>query len=76
MEIRICDKCKGTNVTTLVPRIQEIYPEAEIKIGCQHFCGIGATKSFAIKDGIPIITDTEDELVEKLKNEWVITSFS
>lgn len=67
MIIKICDKCRATNIDTLLPRIKEIKPEAEIEIGCQNFCGIGINKSFAIIDGIPIITDTEDELIEKIK---------
>lgn len=67
MIIKICDKCKATNIDTLLPRIKKVKPAAEIEIGCQSFCGIGINKSFAIVDGMPIITDTEDELIEKLK---------
>jgi uncharacterized protein YuzB (UPF0349 family) len=63
----ICNICKATNVETLVPRLKEIDKDAEIEIGCQSFCGIGATKSFAIVNNIPIIADNEDELIEKIK---------
>lgn len=66
MLIKVCNKCKGTNIDTLVPRIKEIYPEAEIEIGCQNMCGIGYSKSFLILDFIPIIANHEDELIEKL----------
>ena len=65
--IKICDKCRGTNVETLVPRIKEILPDAEIQIGCQNFCGIGQTKAFLILNHKPIIAENEDELIEKLK---------
>jgi uncharacterized protein YuzB (UPF0349 family) len=63
----ICDVCEATNINTLVPRLKEIDPNAEIEIGCQSFCGIGATKSFAIVNNIPIIADNEDELISKIK---------
>ncbi|MFA5602405.1 MAG: DUF1450 domain-containing protein [Bacilli bacterium] len=63
----ICDICKGTNVDTLLPKLKEIDKDAEIEIGCQSFCGIGATKSFAIVNNLPIIADNEDELIEKIK---------
>ncbi|NLL44640.1 MAG: DUF1450 domain-containing protein [Mollicutes bacterium] len=66
-QFRVCDCCKATNINTLVPRLKEIDNEAEIIIGCQNFCGIGATKSFAIVNGIPIVTDNEDSLIEKIK---------
>lgn len=67
MQIRICDKCKKTNINSLLPKLKKIKPDAEIIIGCQGFCGIGMTKSFAIVDNIPIITETEEELIEKIK---------
>lgn len=66
-EIRICDKCKATNIKTLVPKIKKVDPEAEIKIGCQNFCGIGRTKSFAIVNNIPVIALSEDELIDKIQ---------
>lgn len=64
---RICDICKATNIETLVPRLKELDKDAEITIGCQNFCGVGATKSFAIVNNIPIIAQNEDELIEKIK---------
>ncbi len=66
MIFKICDKCKGTNVKTLVLRLKEIYPDAVYEIGCQNLCGIGRDKSFVIIDHIPIIADNEDALVEKI----------
>lgn len=65
-EFRICDKCKATNVDTLIPRLKKIDPNSEIKIGCQNFCGIGMTKSFAIINNIPVIAPNEDELIDKI----------
>lgn len=68
-EFRICDRCKATNVNTLVPKLKEIDPNAEIVIGCQNFCGIGRTKSFAIVNHIPVIAENEEELVEAIRKK-------
>lgn len=66
-EFRICDKCKAMNVSSIVPKLEEIDPNAKIIRGCQNFCGIGRTKKFAIVNHIPIIADTEEELILKIK---------
>ncbi len=66
-EFRICNKCKAMNVSSIVPKLEEIDPNAKIIIGCQNFCGIGRTKNFAIVNHIPIIADTEEELILKIK---------
>lgn len=68
-EFRICDRCKATNVNTLVPKLKEIDSNAEIVIGCQNFCGIGRTKSFAIVNHIPVIAENEEELVEAIRKK-------
>ena len=68
-EFRICDKCRGTNIRTLVPKLKEIDSEASIIIGCQNLCGIGRTKSFAIVNHIPIIAPNEDSLIEEIKKK-------
>ena len=67
MIIRICDKCKGTNIKTLVPKIKTIIPKSEIIVGCQNVCGIGRNKSFLIINYKLIIADNENELIDKLK---------
>lgn len=66
-QFKVCDRCKATNLVTLMPRLKELDNEAEIVVGCQNFCGIGATKSFAIVNNIPIITDNEDTLIKKIE---------
>lgn len=68
-EFRICNRCKATNVDTLIPKLKEIDKEASIIVGCQNFCGIGQTKSFAIVNHTPIIAEAEDELIEKIKEK-------
>ena len=67
MVFKICDKCKGTNYKTLVPKLKEMGQNVQIQIGCQNFCGIGRSKSFVIVDHIPIIAENEKELIEKVK---------
>lgn len=67
MTFKVCDRCKGVSVKTLVPKLKEINPQAEIQIGCQGFCGIGRSKPFVIVDHMSIIADDEDQLIEKVK---------
>lgn len=66
-QFRVCDKCKGTKINSLIPKLKELDNNAEIIIGCQNFCGIGARKPFIICNHVPVVADTEDELVEKVK---------
>ena len=66
-QFRVCDKCKGTNINSLLSRLKEIDSSAEVIVGCQNICGIGAKKPFVICNHVPIIADTEDELIEKVK---------
>ncbi|MDD2469901.1 MAG: DUF1450 domain-containing protein [Bacilli bacterium] len=66
-EFKLCDICEAVNSESLIKRLKEIDPEAEIVVGCQGFCGIGATKPFVIVNGMPAIADTEDEVIEKVK---------
>lgn len=66
-EFRICDICKAVNEESLSQRLKELDPNCTIEVGCQGFCGIGATKTFVIVNGIPAIANTEDEVIEKVK---------
>lgn len=68
-EFRICDRCKATNVDTLIPRLKELDSDSKIKVGCQNFCGIGMKKSFAIVNNIPVIAENQDELIDKIKKQ-------
>lgn len=64
---KVCDRCKGTNLNTLIPKLKKLDKNAIIKIGCQNLCGIGRSKPFVIVNNIPIIETNEDLLVEKVK---------
>lgn len=65
-KIEICDKCKGTNIKTLVPKIKNISNDIDIKIHCIQFCGLGRDKIVVLLDHVPIIGTTEDEVIERI----------
>ena len=66
-EFRVCDKCKATNLNTLLPRLKAIDPKAKIYQGCQSDCGPGRDRSFVFVNNKPILAENEDELIQKVK---------
>jgi len=68
-EFKICDICQKDQATTLKPKLEELDPNANIIVGCHGFCAIGATKEFCIVNGVPVIADTEDDLIEAVKEK-------
>ncbi len=63
----ICDRCKATNIKSLIPKLKKIDDKAIINIGCQSVCGIGRNKPFVICNDRLIVADSEDELITKVK---------
>lgn len=68
-EFRICDRCKKTNIKSLIPKLNELDPNASIIVGCQNLCGIGGMKSFVIVNHVPIIAPNEDALIDEIKKK-------
>lgn len=65
--IQICDKCKHTRVKTLLPKLQKLSPDADIKVGCKSYCGPCSRSAFIFVNGRYVTGATEDEAVEKAK---------
>lgn len=67
-QFKTCNICKGFNSDSLVEKLKKLDANAEIMIGCQSFCAVGASKPFVIVNGIPVIGETEDEVIAKVSN--------
>lgn len=60
MKIKICPKCKTKDV------INEL-KDYDLEIACINYCGVARDKYVVIIDNKPIITDTKEELLKKIK---------
>ena len=66
-EFKICTKCKGINLTTLLPKIMKLDPNAIIKQPtCVSYCGPGRDFPFIILNNKPVIGENENDLLAKI----------
>lgn len=69
MKIKICNKCKGFNYKEIMKVLDNNFNDIEYTIGCNNMCGIGRSKIVVIKDNKPIVVDTIDDLINKIKKD-------
>ena len=65
-DIRVCEKCKVIRLKTMLPKLQQLDPDTEIKVGCKSYCGPCAKRAFVFINGRYVTAPTEDEVVEKV----------
>ncbi len=66
-EFKTCDKCNGFDSNELVKKLKELDSSAKIMVGCQSMCIVGSKKPFVIVNGILVVANSIDELIEKIK---------
>lgn len=66
-EFKTCNKCSGFNSENLVQRLKELDNNAKVIVGCQSMCAVGAKHPFVIVNGMPIISNNIDELIDKIR---------
>lgn len=67
MNIRICDKCKGFDINKVKKALNENFSDIRYEVGCNNMCGIGRDKVVIIVDDRPVIANSINELVDKIK---------
>lgn len=66
-DIRVCDQCQSVKLKTLLPKLKQLAPEAEVKVGCKSYCGPCKKYAFIFINGRYIKAANEDEALEKIK---------
>ncbi|MGG4035017.1 DUF1450 domain-containing protein [Paenibacillus cisolokensis] len=64
-DIRICDKCRHIRIKTVLPRLRQLAPDADIRVGCKSYCGPCKRSAFIFVNGRYLTASTEDEALEK-----------
>ncbi len=68
--IKICDLGKMSEYKDkFIETIKELDNSIEIEVNCLKMCGICNTKYFAIIDGIPLMKDSYEELINSIKEK-------
>lgn len=66
-EFKVCDKCKGTNLATLLPKLERLDPAAKIVVACHSYCGPGRDEPFVFVNNKLIRARDEQTLIEKVE---------
>lgn len=66
-DIRICDKCNHIKLKSIVPKLQKMAPDTEIKIGCKSYCGPCGKRAFIYVNGRYVSAPTESEVLTKME---------
>lgn len=66
-DIRICDKCRHMKMRTTLSRLEQIAPDAKVKVGCKSYCGPCSRFAFIYVNGRYVTGVTEDEVIEKAR---------
>ena len=64
-DIRICEKCRFIRMKTIIPKLQKMAPDTDIKIGCKSYCGPCAKRAFVFINGRYVSANTEDEVLAR-----------
>ena len=66
-KFKVCDRCKATNVNTLIPKLKELDEDADITVGCHSYCGPGRNFPVVSVNRKPIVGENEAELIDKVR---------
>lgn len=67
IQIQGCEICKSMKNQRLKERIQKAFPDAEVQIKCQSYCGPGSRKPFVMIDDEIIEAPSIDLLIEAIR---------
>ncbi|WP_322922609.1 DUF1450 domain-containing protein [Paenibacillus campi] len=65
-DIRVCDECNHIRLKTIIPKLEKMAPDAEIKIGCKSYCGPCGKRAFVFINGRYVSAPTEEEVLDKV----------
>lgn len=66
-DIRVCDKCNFIKMKSILPKLQKMAPDADIKIGCKSYCGPCGKRAFVYINGRYVSAPTEEEVLAKVE---------
>jgi uncharacterized protein YuzB (UPF0349 family) len=67
-DIRVCEKCKHVRLKSIIPKLQKMAPDAEIKVGCKSYCGPCGKRAFVYVNGRYVSAQSEEEVLDKVSS--------